>query len=297
MNRGRINQGIVIVLIGLFFLLRNLGWVNESVFIALWDNWPVLLIFLGIYIMLSRSKLWFIPALLSITLFLVVVGFWVPLPTVWHDKAQSPFDFAIPTDIETLDIVFDAPAAQLLVQRGAAGSVSGRVDFVGIAPDSSARRLGDRFEVSFSHTLARRWSLNRWQAPDWRVNIPASVPTSLRVQAAAGDITLDMRGIDVRNLDVETSAARVQIVFDQSVVEAVVNVRTAAASVQLTVPEGIGLRVRSTGAIVANNLDELGFERRGDWYISPDYEQAERRVEVHATSAVGNLHVNRRLAL
>ena len=294
MNRGRINQGVLLILVGLYFLLRNLGWIDGSFLQILLANWPVLLIFAGIYVMLSRSALWFVPAILSIVLFLMFAGL-IPSPL----GPEAPYvatPFAHPVDVEAqaLAVTFDSPAAHIRLAAGGGYEVSGTTSYAGTAPKMSARLIGDRFVVDFYHVQQlRRWFFENVRAPHWDVAVPAHLPLSVTVRAAYGDVTLDLQGLDARNIDIESAAGTIDILFDESVTVARVELDTTSSVVRLFVPEGIGVRVESNAAFVANNLTDLGFTRDGNLYVSPEYETASSRVEVHLHSAVGKLSITR----
>lgn len=294
MNRGRINQGIILVLVGLFFLLRNLGWIDDSFLRILVQNWPILLIFAGLYVMLSRSAFWFVPAILSIALFLAFAGFFPGVLPETRPSQTASFTHTVATEAESLEITLDSSAAVFNLRRGSAGTVSGTVAYTGPAPETAGRQIGSQYVVDFRYAQnVRSWSFNSLRAPEWDVRIPSTLPTSVTVHSAYGDLTLDMRGIDARDIDVETPAGSIHILFDHAVTQSNVTIDAAASSVKLSVPRGIGMRLRSSGALISTNLDSLGFTRSGDWYVSPEYDTAERHIEVQFDSAVGNLTVTR----
>lgn len=295
MNRGRINQGLILVLIGLFFLLRNLGWVDESFLDLLWANWPVLLIFAGVYVMFSRSKLWFIPPIIAVALFLMLVGV-IPSVLPYTDQKESTtFAHELLDGVTAVELEFSASAANFTLREGTPRSVSGSIDYAGSRPMISGRQIGDRFVVELRHD--QRTSGWRWRnitASDWETTLPPGIPTSVSVAASVGDLLLDMRGIDVRDIDVSTSLGRVTVLFDHAVKEANVTIDAALSEVEIVIPEGIGMRIRSSGALISDNIDRLGLGQEGQWYVSPGYASADRRVEVDFTSSLGSLRVSRR---
>lgn len=294
MYRSRINQGVLLILVGLYFLLRNLGWIDDSFFSVLLANWPVLLIFAGIYVMLSRSVLWFVPAILSLLLFLMFAGL-IPSPFGPEPAYTSaPFAHTVSAEAQSVAVTFDSPAAHIQLAAGSGQSVTGTAAYSGLAPQTTARMIGDRYVVNFHqvHNL-RRWFINEVRIPKWDVTVPTNLPLSVTVRTGYGDLRLDLRGLDARDVDVEASAGTIKILFDEHVTSSRVELDTAAAVVDLSIPEGIGVRVEANTALMTNNLQELGFTRNGNSYLSPEYENAERRVHVHLNSAVGKLSISR----
>lgn len=295
MDRGRMNQGILLILLGLYFLLRKLGLVDVTVVGRLWSYWPVLLIVAGIYIIFARSRLWFIPALLSILIFLGIIGV-IPVFTGHPGTlSESAFRYDVPASARTVALNIKSPAASLRVQKGEESAVSGGVAWQGRQPQHKQRNEGDHFVVDLiSHDRQVTWSPFQWQPPSWEVFLPAAYPIHVTVDTSASNVTLDLRGLDVRDVEVTTTAGAVSVLFDEAVSEADVTITTTAASIELTVPEGIALRIKPTHTVGFHNLRDLGFQEVDGWYVSPEYGSTDRVIEVRATTTVGNLQVIRR---
>jgi hypothetical protein len=71
--------------------------------------------------------------------------------------------------------------------------------------------------------------------------------------------------------------------------DASVSIDMGLGALELRVPEGLGLRLRKEGFLVS--LDSEGLVKRGDWYYSLDYEDADRKVTVDLDAAFGSVKV------
>ena len=71
--------------------------------------------------------------------------------------------------------------------------------------------------------------------------------------------------------------------------DASVSIDMGLGALELRVPEGLGLRLRKEGFLVS--LDSEGLVKRGDWYYSLDYEDADRKVTVDLDAAFGSAKV------
>lgn len=89
------------------------------------------------------------------------------------------------------------------------------------------------------------------------------------VDAGLGDLTLDFTGDWRRNAEVD--------------------VDLGLGSIELRIPRGLGVRLRKSGLLIS--LDSEGLIKRGDWYLSPDWEEADRRITVRVDGALGNVRV------
>jgi len=71
--------------------------------------------------------------------------------------------------------------------------------------------------------------------------------------------------------------------------DARISIDMGLGALELRVPEGLGLRLRKDGFLVS--LDSEGLIKRGDWYYSLDYEDADRKVTVDLDAAFGSVKV------
>lgn len=91
----------------------------------------------------------------------------------------------------------------------------------------------------------------------------------IEVDAGVGSITL---GLDGRWRD-----------------DGYVSIDMGLGALELRIPEGVGLRLKKDSFLTT--IDSEGLIKRGDTYESPDFEDAERRVEVDIDAAFGAISV------
>lgn len=91
----------------------------------------------------------------------------------------------------------------------------------------------------------------------------------LDVSAGVGGVTLDFTGEWRRDLDVR--------------------VGMGLGSLELRFPEGLGVRLVKKSFLTS--LDSEGLIKRGDSYLSPDWDEATHRVTVHVDAAFGSVGV------
>jgi len=71
--------------------------------------------------------------------------------------------------------------------------------------------------------------------------------------------------------------------------DAELNIQLGLGSLELLVPEGLGIRLRKDSFLAS--LDSEGLIKRGDVYESPDFADAEHRVEIDLDAAFGSIEV------
>jgi hypothetical protein len=91
----------------------------------------------------------------------------------------------------------------------------------------------------------------------------------IEVNAGVGDVTIDLTG--------------------QWRQDGVVRVQMGLGSLELRLPEGVGVKLERETLLTS--IDTQGLVKRGDAYYSVDWERAERRITVQVEAAFGSIDV------
>jgi hypothetical protein len=135
----------------------------------------------------------------------------------------------------------------------------------------------------------------RTGASETRLDISSLNPVRLRtarLEVGAADFTARRLG-NLNTSDIRISAGVGKVTLDldgewQS--DATVDVNMGLGSLDLVLPEGLGVRlVRKT---LLTSLDTEGLVKRGDDYYSPDWDSAKRRITVDVDAAFGSIKVS-----
>ncbi len=261
MRRGEIFWGGLLVLLGVLFYLKAAGILVGDVFGWFW---PIFIIAVGVWILLG--------------------GF---MSRANYDKAEK---FSVPLQ--------GAKEASLTIDHGAghidlsAGANAG--DFltgiVGSGMNHSARLNGDKLEVRIDAGP----SFIPFIGPEggvWQFRLAPDVPFSLKIEAGASRLDLDLTDLRVNYFSFEGGASRVDLTLPARVENAVVDVEAGAAHIELHVPQGVAMRLRakSFGSL---NIDEGRFPRRDGFYQSADYDSAPYHAEVTIEGGATSIQVS-----
>jgi hypothetical protein len=134
----------------------------------------------------------------------------------------------------------------------------------------------------------------RTGASETRLDVSAPNPRRLRranMEVGAADFSARQLG-NLNSTDVNVSAGvgkvRLELTGEWRE-DATVSVQMGLGSLELVIPEGLGVRlVRET---FLTSLDSEGLIKRGEAYYSPDWESAERKVTVDVNAAFGSIKV------
>jgi hypothetical protein len=126
----------------------------------------------------------------------------------------------------------------------------------------------------------------------WDVRLTRDIPLRLRLQLGACQSELDLSDLRVTELALETGAADTRIRFPREAGMTRARIKAGAASVRLSVPEGVAARIAATMAVGSLDVDSRRFPRAGGGYVSPDYDTAANKLDLSIEGGVGAITVS-----
>lgn len=262
MRRAEIFWGVLIILLGVLFFLKSAGLLRGDV--LAWF-WPLLIMAAGVWI-LSGNFL-FGPS------FERAEKFSVPL------QGAKEASLTIDHGVGRIDLRAGANPGDFLT------------GLLGSGMSHSARLNGEKLEVkvdagpSFIPFLGPEGGV-------WQYRIAPEIPLSLRIDAGASRLDLDLSELHVSYFSFEGGASRVDLTLPSRVENALVDIDAGAARIDVHVPPGVALRLlpKSIGSL---RIDETRFPRReGRLYQSPDYPSAKYHVDVSIDGGATSIHVS-----
>jgi hypothetical protein len=262
MRRGEIFWGSLLVLLGILFFLHTAGYLVGDVFAWFW---PFVIIAVGIWILVD--------------------GFATRVEFNSAEKFSIPLQGAKEARLE-----INHGMGQIELSAGANAE-----DFLtgvaGIGMNQSSHLDGDKLEVEIDAGP----SFVPFIGPEggvWQFRLNPELPTSLDIDAGASRLNLDLRDLQVKYLSFDGGASSMTLTLPARVENMVADLEAGAASIELNVPQGVGLRLRlkSVGSL---KIDETRFVlREGRIYQSADYDSAKYRAEVNIEGGATSITVN-----
>jgi LiaI-LiaF-like transmembrane region len=261
MRRGELFWGILLVVLGGLFALKQAGYLAGDVFSWFW---PVFIIAAGVWVVLgtgSRSQ---------------------PRPS--QENLSIPLQGA-----KTASLRIDSGVGRISLGAGAKGG-----DFVtGVqAPGMNHTEglNGDHLEVS----IEAGPSVFPFLGPEggvWQYSLDARTPTTIAIHSGATRLDVDLKDLNVTRFSFQGGASSLNLTLPATVESMAADIEAGAAGIELRVPDGVALRLRAktVGSVI---VDEGRFPRRDlDLYESPDYDVAARRADVSVEGGATSLRV------
>lgn len=286
--------GLFLLFLGVTFLLQTLNVLPWGLWSTLWRFWPVLLINAGLGILLRRYNTWLV-SILILTLLFGSLGI-----AIWQygglavTTIAAPRSYAAPLDgLERGRVQVDLSAGSLTIDSLPAGSP----DFAAVASRMETSDLKVDFrsgdgEGVLALSMARidrrpRGEIER----GWDILLSRQLPFTLDVRLAVTDSRLDLRELVITELQMKVDLGNYIVEIPAVAGTTRVQIRANLANLEITIPDGVAAKIKINTNLSVLEVDERRFPRKGDFYVSPDFENALNRVELELDCSLGRVLV------
>ncbi len=288
MGEDKVLVGVVLILAGLLGLLSQLHMIDISLWRDLIGLWPMSLVVLGFHFFLRRGRWWYVPTIGVAVLVLACALLGVP--GEWRSRTVTARG-TLEKGIVQAKMRFDIGTGTLTIRPGAIGLYDGVFRVQGEEPLQRVISQGNilRAEISQRQRRALRW-LSPW-ADSWLVHLNGALLYDIEVEAGTAGMNLDLRRIQVRNLDIHSGASDILVLLGRRAGVTNVFVDAAASYVKFIVPRNIGVKLIVDGIFVNTDFGQMEMIRRGNEYLSPNYVESTSSVEIYVSASLAHVEV------
>jgi len=287
---------VLLIGIGALLLLNNFGIVDIDVWDLIFRFWPVLLIAAGLDILFGRRS--GAGAIIALVVILVVIaGSFVWGANDLSGMAEDPAAQSIQQEIigaERADITIATGVSQLHL----AGTPATETLLEGTVIPQRNERIESDFEQEGDtaiYTLKSegvRFMLPNWgnrSRGTWDLRITQAIPINLTVSTGVGESTIELESVQLSGLDIDTGVGETTITLPgRGDFRAQIN--GGVGEMTVLIPDTIAARIQANAGI--GSVDVQGdYRHDGEEYISPDYDNAEHKVDLKIDGGVGSITV------
>ena len=285
--------GIILLFLGVVFLLQTLNVLPWGLWGTLWRFWPVLLIITGVSILLRRYHPWLV-SLLILALLLACLGIaiWQYGPSLPPGEPTRSYSESLGS-LERAHIQVNFNAGSLTM--GSLSAVS--PNLVEAASGSSNadmkvvfRKQDEEGSLILSTERANRRSWNEAEAK-WEVLFNRTIPLTLDFKSTVSDSHLALGELKLTELRMDIDVGNYIVELPASAGTTRAYIKADVANLEVTIPQGVAARLKVDADLAALEIDENRFPRQGDYYISPDFDSAENRVELELDCDIGRAQI------
>ncbi len=304
-DRRFLNWGVFLLVVGAIPLAVRSGVLPTGV--RWFELWPLVLIGWGLGLLLGRTPLAALGGVIVAASIGAVVGGVLAGTGGIGCGGGTATPFAPQSGSfsgATASVTLDPGCGDVDVTTGGstwqvAGSTAN-----GATPsiDASANRLSVRAPGGFDAFGG---------STSWQVRLPQDQPMDLSVTANAGRATLALGQAQIGSLSITVNAGSTRADLSDATVRNVSTTTNAGSirlslpatsmtgsftanlgSIDLCVPPGTAIRIRSGGFLGGNDFDAQGLVHADGAWSTPGYAAASNRIDVSATANLGSISLN-----
>ncbi|SHJ69352.1 LiaI-LiaF-like domain-containing protein [Paramaledivibacter caminithermalis] len=289
-SRGNLG-GFILIFIGVFLLMSNLGIINWS-FYGIFRLWPLILIVIGINIIFRANNLIRYITWGIFFIIVILLGFYGDYKWKNDITFNSNPNFVQATHEKTSigklrlklaggNIKINSINDNLIKAKVSSSNVKRQVRF---SDDKTKVDINIEQEIDFI-------KLNNKKSYDYNFNLNNNVLWDIDIDTGAINGTLDFSSLKISKLDMDMGVSNLNLKFGDKQDYTKVDIDGGISNLEITIPENLGVKADFDGGIKNTNISGLGWYKSGDSYISPNYENAEKKLEIDVDTGIGKFDV------
>jgi len=132
-------------------------------------------------------------------------------------------------------------------------------DIIGFNDDTGFPRRRDYWAFSLKPTNQQSW--NSWNV-GWNIAFSEAQSLSLNLKNDAAYAVLDMRDMELNRLDWEMNASNGSLTIPVSAKNSVLNIDMNVSNLEITVPDGAAVKIKTDANMSAVSIDKGGSQSR-----------------------------------
>lgn len=129
-------------------------------------------------------------------------------------------------------------------------------------------------------------------AEHWNLGLAPQLPIMLKLDTGVGSSKLDLNGLYVTSLDLDTGVGGTEVVMPSHAGTVTAKLSGGVGGLTIYIPQGIPARIRSSSGIGGVAINQTRFARVSDeLYESADYGTATDRIDLHVDAGIGGITI------
>lgn len=314
MKSNRLYWGGLLIFVGILALMLATGLINEGFIDVLFTFWPIILIALGFNMLVKRWPVVKLSVWAAVFLFLLYVGYnrelfpnlksfekeWlISLPQTLDLTNQITQTYQ--TDTATQGkLVVKANAIEIRIDpsEGLYSQFSYLDEVLKLGTETTEKQVVYSLETRDQDLEAspapdedgKSNSLFKSISGELKANLDESIPWHIEINASLLSSELLLAKLSVEALKIHADAGEIDIQFGDKVPHVHVDIAASAASINLEVPEGSGIRIVKDGLLT--NVDYSGaLNETSDGFESSNFETSPKKFTFIIRNTIGNIKI------
>lgn len=126
----------------------------------------------------------------------------------------------------------------------------------------------------------------------WKLNFSENVPTNITIKANVGDVTADLRKVQLNKLNIDMGTGKLSLDISGNYKKDLnVNLNCGVGETTIYFPENIGVKVKIKKHFIAKVIDSTWFTNKGDEYTNSNYGRTNVTINATVNANVGKINL------
>ncbi len=193
-------------------------------------------------------------------------------------------------DAQKLDVEINLGVGEMTVSKGAKEWLEGNAQYNinKLAPEVKYKLRGNTGEIDIDHKGSSKVKIGNTKNL-WDVQLNEDIPMDLSIETGASKAMLDLRGLKLEKLDIETGVGDLNVDLGGDWKKSFkTNIETGVGQTTVILPSEVGVKITTEKGIGSMNLE--GFIAKGKGvFVNEAYEKADIVLEVNSELGVGDV--------
>lgn len=328
-NRGNVFGGAILVVLGIIFLGVSNDWFDIDFSMReLAKYWPVMIILAGVAVLFNERKTIYNPTTALLVAFAIPMGIYhasnkaidefkddvnEDLNFEWNDDSDDDDSYSSSSDSSSrgnfeqnfqVDYNSAVKEARLEIGGGAAEFHLDEADAAHVF-QADTKIFGNSFkledevkddvhEINFNMRSKNNSSIKmaKGKGNDVYLKLNKKPIWDLELKIGAGNLDFDLSDYKVKNLEVKTGAAEIDLKVGSLVKETAIDVESGVAKIKIKVPKSSACEIVLDGALNAKDFN--GFDKQSSGrYKSDNFDTATNKITIKIKSGLSAVTVDR----
>ncbi|MEA2008673.1 MAG: DUF5668 domain-containing protein, partial [Chloroflexota bacterium] len=285
-RRDGIVWPLLLIILGAFLTFRNFGLIAWGEWGRLWSLWPLILVALGVDIIFKEHSSW--GSIFRILAVLLLVGGGIWLVGFYSNSSVGDSVEAIHQSLSE-----DITEAQITLSMGAGemdiNVTSEKAMLIEGETASNAKEIYHERGAIATYALECDSPITLPSHGRWNLGISTQIPIDLTAKMGAGEIVLRLEELHPENLVVEQGVGNIEVRLPARGLH-YVEISQAIGQIQVIIAKGAAIRLEIGKAIATLDIPP-DFSRSGNYYYSPNYDEADDVIELKINQAIGRIEI------
>lgn len=291
----KISGGLCILLAGFVFLWIMLGFISWNIIFQFLRLWPLFFIIVGIDIIFGRTKLFYLRLISPI----LVIGAVFGVIYVSQDG-----DFFQPRKIElykinkdlisldrTTDFSFDISSGRLILTDCDDNLLNADLYApAGNRPDVNFKEFEKEDLYEISKSFSSDYVFTLWDSRHlWDVKINKEASVKIKAKTSTSVNKFDIANLLISDFILNTKFSSNEIILGDNIKKARIN--SLGSKLVIIIPKEIGIKISLDKFLTIDNFEELKLNRNFKEYVSPNYNNVEKRIDLDLDLKLSQLEI------